>query len=161
MGQCKNEKSWNILLTILYPVLIAFFLWLFYSTFETAPSGLEPFEFILLSLAVFRLIRLFVYDRITQFVRDWFIDGTPCDCMDGGQCARSGFNSAISHLFSCPWCVGVWAALPLVFFYFYTPFTFFLVVVLAVAGAGSFIQLVSNMFGWRAENLKIDANSKV
>jgi hypothetical protein len=107
------------------------------------------FDFALLSLATLRLIRLLVYDRITQFVRDWFFEDPI-----SGSCPKSGFKASVGHLFGCPWCMGVWVGLFIVFFYFLTPLARFPILILAVSGVASFIQLLANMVGWKAENLK-------
>lgn len=60
---------------------------------------------IILSLFVYRLTRLVVLDEILAPVRDWIWD------------RKSPSNSQIGYLFTCPWCVSLWAALPVVFSY--------------------------------------------
>jgi energy-converting hydrogenase Eha subunit G len=57
----------------------------------------------------------------------------------------------LADLFGCPWCFGTWAALVVVFFYFLTPYAWFAIAVLAVAGIGSLIQLAANLIGHSAE----------
>ncbi len=60
----------------------------------------------------------------------------------------------MSDLFSCPWCFGLQAAMAVVFFYYLTPYTWIVVLMFAFGGAATFIQLLANMVGWRAEHLK-------
>jgi hypothetical protein len=60
---------------------------------------------IILSLFVYRLTRLVVLDEILAPVRDWIWD------------RKSPRDSQIGYLFTCPWCVSLWAALPVVFLY--------------------------------------------
>ena len=60
---------------------------------------------IILSLFVYRLTRLVVLDEILAPVRDWIWD------------RKSPRDSQIGYLFTCPWCVSLWAALPVVFSY--------------------------------------------
>jgi hypothetical protein len=102
-----------------------------------------PWEFTLLALATFRLTRLFTYDHITDFVRGWF-RGAPED----------SFRATVSGLLNCPWCTGLWFAFLTVFCFFATPYAYPFVLVLAVAGVASLVQLLANFVGWSAEAKK-------
>jgi hypothetical protein len=70
---------------------------------------------IILSLFVYRLTRLIVLDEVLAPVRDWVWD------------RKSPSNSHIGYLFTCPWCVSLWVALPVVIFYAAFPSITFLV----------------------------------
>jgi hypothetical protein len=102
-------------------------------------------DFILMALAVMRLTRLVVYDHILSFMRDWF-DGTD---------ART-FRGTIRQLVNCPWCTGLWFAFFVPFFYFATPYAWFIIFVLALAAVGSFLQILANLVGWYAEGKKLE-----
>lgn len=103
-------------------------------------------DFLLMALAIFRLVRLFTYDAITQFIRDWF----------HGADSRSLVGS-LGTLINCPWCTGLWFSLIVVFCYFATPVTWYFVLVLALSAVASFFQLLSNLVGWSAEVKKREA----
>jgi hypothetical protein len=60
---------------------------------------------IILSLFVYRLTRLVVLDELLAPVRDWVWD------------RKSPNSSYIGYFFTCPWCVSLWVALPVVFLY--------------------------------------------
>jgi hypothetical protein len=114
-----------------------------------------PFEFFILVLAVFRLTRLVVYDTVSQFVRDLFLDTTTVEengvvYVDRKKPAR-GFRRLVADLLSCPWCVGMWASTFSVVIYFLVPITWPFWLLLAVAGGSTLIQLTVNLIGWRAE----------
>jgi len=49
----------------------------------------------------------------------------------------------------------MWIAFFVSFFYFLTPYAWFPIFFLAIAGVSSFIQLTINLIGWRAEKTKI------
>ena len=100
-------------------------------------------DFLLIALAVFRLVRLFSYDLITKFIRDWF-DGAP----------RDTFSGTISSLLHCPWCTGLWFSAFVVFFYFATPLAWPLILILALASIASMFQIIANLIGWSAEAKK-------
>ena len=111
-------------------------------------------DFILITLATFRLIRLFVYDAITKFFREQFWDAKVAGKKVVLEKPVSGPRRTLADLLSCPWCFGVWAAATVTFFYALTPYAYFFVVFLAISGVATFLQLLSNMVGHRAEQLK-------
>jgi len=103
-------------------------------------------DFFLMGLAIFRLVRLFTYDNITAFIREWFV----------GADARSLLGS-LGTLINCPWCTGLWFAFIIVFVYFATPFAWYVILILALSAFASFIQLLANLLGWSAEAKKREA----
>ncbi len=124
-----------------------------------ASRGIFPIDvaqFALLSLAVFRLIRLFVYDSITQFFRDWFLK---LEYRDDGSIERSkhefGLARTVSDILSCPWCSGVWIGTPYIFMFFMFPYPmYFITIVLALTAVASMLQIIANLIGWQAESMK-------
>ena len=108
-----------------------------------------PFsDAVLITLAIFRLIRLFSYDVITQFIRDWFAGAEP-----------TSLRGTLATLINCPWCTGLWFSLFIVFAYFLTPIAWYAIAVLAFSAAASFLQLFANLIGWGAEVKKREAQS--
>ncbi len=137
----KEQYVWNAFFMSLFLLLLGLGgVW--FGRTEGFPSTIPVFDFLLLAFAVFRLIRLFAYDKITQFIRDFF------------SIWESGPFKTISDLMGCPWCLGIWASLGLVFLYYAAAFGWYIILVLAVAGCASFFQVLSNMIGWRAEVMK-------
>ena len=100
-------------------------------------------DVLLMSLATWRLTRLFTYDAITQFVRDWFMNAQP-----------RTLGASLRTLLGCPWCTGLWFGATVVFFYFVTPYAWPVLLILAIAALGSFFQVLSNFVGWSAEAKK-------
>ncbi|MEJ0054143.1 MAG: DUF1360 domain-containing protein [bacterium] len=113
------------------------------------PSSVSLGAFMLMALAIFRLVRLFTYDNITAFVRGWFEGCRP------GSCAGT-----LGTLINCPWCTGLWFAFFVPFFYYATPYAWFPILILALAAVGSFFQIVSNLAGWYAEGKKLEVRGR-
>ncbi len=154
----KNDQHvWNFLFSLVF-VALAFYGVLFLWSEDKLPTRINLFDFFVLVLACFRLTRLFVYDKITQFVRDFFLQSEVVDGVVVKRKYVKGPLRTLSDLLDCPWCTGVWVALPALFFYFYTPFAWFPLFLLAVTALATFIQLTANAIGWTAENLKIKAS---
>ena len=126
--------------------------------------SVPPFDALLMAFATFRITRLVVYDKITRWFRELFVKRRVYE-KDGSSWVEiipygRGFRHTIYDLLQCPWCIGIWSALIVVFFYFVFPWAWSVIFFLALAGAGTLLQLWANSLGWHAENLKLDAHAK-
>jgi len=157
MIRITDQYVWNI-------VCLLFFLWLvviggMILEYKDSMSyvDLTLFDLVLISLASFRVIRLFVYDSVTKFFREQFYDAkvTKTGTVTLHKPAK-GLRRTIIDLLSCPWCFGVWATAMVTFFYLLTPIAFFPILILAVSAVATWLQLFANMIGWKAEQLKRD-----
>lgn len=146
--QNKGSNTWNFIFSIFFIAVLVGALWLMKATRGGYLISVTPFDAFLMALASFRVTRLVVYDKISQWFRDMFVG------------SRNGFVRTVHDLLTCPWCIGFWAALVIVVVYFIFPWGWSVIFFLAVAGAGSLMQLYANQVGWRAENLKLDAKAK-
>lgn len=159
----EDQNAWDIFLSVLFAALL-----ILSSSILLERGGypwrVNVFDAILMSLAVFRITRLLVYDKITRFIREWFLQKREVT-QDGAVYVeyypyKRGPLLAVSELLQCPWCVGVWIAFFVVFGYFAFPWAWYIMLILAVAGVGSLLQIIGNSIGWRAENLKLEAYQK-
>jgi len=144
-----SENFWNFIFSVFFIIVLIAALWYMKSVRGFYLGQVAPFDALLLALASFRVTRLIVYDKISRWFRDLFEDPS-----------GYGLRHTIHDLLSCPWCIGFWSALILVVAYFTQPWAWTVIFFLAVAGTGSFVQLLANGIGWRAENLKLDAHEK-
>lgn len=102
-------------------------------------------EFILLGLAVFRLTRLIVFDKITEFIRKPFFDEVE-ETENGIQEVYyipkpAGVKKFIGELLSCYWCTGIWASAFLAAFFYITPrIAEPVIVFLAAAGFAAIVE---------------------
>ncbi|MGG0740837.1 DUF1360 domain-containing protein [Niallia taxi] len=110
--------------------------------------NIEWMELLLLVLATFRLTRLLVFDRITEFLRRIVLD----EIIEKGEegtdeiyyVPKSGkVRGFFGELISCYWCTGIWCAAFLALLYYFLPAICSpLVLILAIAGAASIIEAV-------------------
>ncbi len=130
------------------------------------PTTIDTFDLVLVSLATFRLTRLFVYDKIMEWFRDFFFH-VEVQKLDNGEemvirhKLAGGPLRTVSDLLTCPWCFGVWSSATILFFYFLTPLSWYPILMLAVAGIGSFLQILMNVVGWTAERQKQAVEQRV
>jgi len=131
----RDQYFWHFVYSVVFVALVALSL-LYLKTHDRLPRKIPTFDFILLGLATFRLIRLFTYDLITNFIRAHF------------KQYKNGPGRVAWHLLDCPWCSGVWMAFAVTFFYFATPFAWYPILILAIAGVGSFVQITIYKIGY-------------
>lgn len=105
-------------------------------------------ELFIISLASFRLTRLIVFDKITEFLRVPFFEEEIEANEDGVEeiyyVPKKGvFTNFFGELLSCYWCTGIWSALAICIFYFTNPqLATPIIIVLAVAGLAALIETV-------------------
>ncbi|WP_404331240.1 DUF1360 domain-containing protein [Mesobacillus maritimus] len=106
-------------------------------------GGFSLAAILIISLASFRLTRLIVFDKITEFIRSPFFD----EVMEEGEVflvvKPKGIRKWIGEMLSCYWCTGIWVSAILVaghtfFSAFFTPIT----LILAIAAIASMIETV-------------------
>lgn len=138
---------WYTTLSLFFMALgVATYSWLLAN--ERLISWVPLTDFFLMVLATARLVRLFTYDIITAFIRDWFA-GKELDSLLG----------TLGALLNCPWCSGLWFALFVAFFYFATPIAWYVIFVLALSYVATALQLLMNFIGWSAEAKKRQVQS--
>ena len=135
----QEQHFWNGIALIVYAVLCALSVWLDarYGTLDPAAVGF--LDVALLGLAAFRLIHLLTYDKIFDVVRAAFMDRKGARLKN----AERGWRRLMCEFMQCIWCTGMWSALIVVTVYFLGTWGRFAVIVLAVAGLGSLLQIVS------------------
>lgn len=155
----ESIKHWNILAIAVFVLLsIAAFICL--SSRDALYYGISLGDFLILSLAILRVIRLVSYDNITLFLREAFLDAKKVRYADEGEefiervPSENSFKRTVSKLLNCPWCVGVWIALGVAYLYFAYPMAWIFFLILALSSVASLLQLLSNFLGWSAEYRK-------
>ena len=116
---------------------------------------LSTVDFVLMTLASWRLTRLFVYDNITKFIREQFWDVVKAGKGYTLEKPKVGPRRTMADLLSCPWCIGIWAAATVIFFYLVTPYATYPIMLLALSAVATFLQLLSNLVGHKAEQARI------
>ncbi|WP_096189364.1 DUF1360 domain-containing protein [Evansella halocellulosilytica] len=109
---------------------------------------ITPFEFILFTIAVFRMTHLFIYDSITEFIRRPFIKVEE-ETNEHGELetiyivADHGWKKWVGELLSCHWCLGIWMAVFMYTGYMLFPTVFtVMIIILAAAGVAAMIEAI-------------------
>jgi len=139
----KSEYFWNFIYTIIFlsaTYFLGYFLW----RYQNFVTQLGVFDFIIISLASYRMTRLLIYDKVLNFLRDKIVNST----------SEKGWIVSSRYFLTCPWCAGVWMSLFITSLYLYHDLGKFLAYILAVAGVASFIHITITLLGWIAEERK-------
>lgn len=154
MLRITDQYFWNVVFTVFFFGLTVTGAIILESESYRPLAEFTLVDFALISLATFRMIRLFVYDAITKFFREQFWDVETVGKDMVLHKPAGGPRRTLADLLSCPWCFGVWAGAMITFFYAVSPYAYYFVVFLAISAVATFLQLLSNMVGHRAEQLK-------
>src|SRR5664279_5947556 len=135
----QDQHFWQGIALLGYAVLCALSVWLVARYGKTDFASLTFFDLTLLGLAAFRIIHLITYDKIFDVVRAAFMDEKGARL----KTADRGWRGVMCEFIQCIWCTGMWSGLIVVTVYFLGLWGHYAVIVLAVAGLGSLLQLVS------------------
>lgn len=149
-----DQYLWNIVFTLFFLALVVMGAVIIDGESTKGIGQLVMMDYVLMTLATWRVIRLVVYDAVFKWFREQFYDAKETR---GGVVLEkpvSGPRRTLADLISCPWCFGVWAAAMVTFFYLMFSWAFYPVLFLAVAAVATFMQLLANLIGHKAEQLK-------
>lgn len=135
----REQYFWNSIALVVFAALGvgSFVLVEAYGEYDVRDLGF--FDLTVLGLGAFRMVHLLTYDKIFEMVRAAFMD------QKGGRLkkAERGWRRLVCEFLQCIWCTGIWSALVVVTVYFLGFWGRFAVLMLAVAGVGSLLQLIS------------------
>jgi hypothetical protein len=153
----QKVKLWNIVASAFFMILCVV-LYFAFAKIDVESLSISLFDIIIIALANHRLVRLFVYDNLTLFIREFFMDLKVVGVDDQKSYeyvkSNNSFKLTIYKLLTCPWCFGVWTVFVSSFFYF-NFFEFKIIfVLLAISSLASFLIIFTNFLGWSAEAKK-------
>jgi hypothetical protein len=154
MIRITDQYFWNFVFSVFFIILIVMGAIILETEARIPLANLEVVDYVLITLASWRLTRLFVYDAVSKFFREQFWDVKKVGKGYRLEKPSYGPRRTLADLMGCPWCFGIWATATVIFFYLLTPYAVFPVVILALSGVATFLQLSSNLVGNKAEQLK-------
>lgn len=154
MIRITDQYFWNFVFTLFFIVLVVLGTIILETETRIPFADLELIDFVLITLATWRVVRLFVYDAVTKWFREQFWDVKKVGRSFELVKPKVGPRRTLADLLSCPWCFGVWAGAMVTFFYLLTPYAVYPIIFLAISAVATFLQLLSNLVGNQAEQLK-------
>lgn len=154
MLRVTDQYFWNLVFSVFFLILVIMGAIILDTEARIPLDELSLVDYVLVTLATWRLTRLFVYDNITKFFREQFWDVKKVGKEFELVKPKIGPRRTLADLMSCPWCFGVWAAAMVIFLYLITPYAVYPIMFLAIAAVATFLQLLSNLVGYKAEQFK-------
>lgn len=149
-----NQYLWNIVFIIFFFILIVMAIIILETEARIPFAELTLTDFVLVTLASWRLTRLVVYDNIMKWFREQFWDANMSGKRIVLEKPKAGPRRTLADLLSCPWCFGVWATAFVLFWYLVTPYALYPTIFLALSAVASFLQILANLVGHHAEHIK-------
>lgn len=144
----QSEHYWNKILIGGYLVVLCLCIALLEGINGHMPQSLPLFDLVILTFALFRLVRVFVYDDVTLFIRRYFaVEVKEVVSVS----SRTGWKRTVGSMLKCPGCVSIWLAPVIATWYFLTSYAWFPLFVVALAGFVSIMQVVTNSIKWGVE----------
>ena len=143
-----DQYLWNVIFSLFFVGAVVGAAIILRTESRMPLSALTFTDYILITLASWRVTRLFVYDAITKVVREQFYDVVQTDRGPVLQKAASGPRRTLADLFS-------WSAAAVIFLYLLSDWMIYPTILLALSAVATFLQLLSNFVGHKAEQLKI------
>ncbi|MCB9812538.1 DUF1360 domain-containing protein [Candidatus Nomurabacteria bacterium] len=154
MLRVTDQYFWNFVSVLFFVILVVMGAIILETEARIPLVDLALVDYVLITLASWRLTRLFVYDVVTKWFREQFWDVKKVGRSLQLVKPKTGPRRTVADLMDCPWCFGMWAAASITFFYLITPYAVFPVVLLALSGVATFLQLLSNLIGNKAVRLE-------
>ena len=154
MIRVSGQYIWSVVFSLFFVILVIMGAIILETEARVGWIDLTIFDYIIMLLASWRLTRLFVYDSLTRFLREQFLDVVKVGRGYKLEQPKSGPRRLLSELFTCPWCMSVWTSSFVVFLYMLTEYAVFPFVLLGLSAVVSFLQIGTNLLGHNAERAK-------
>jgi len=154
MIRVTDQYFWSFVFALFFLILVVMGAIILETEAYLTWYDLGTLDYLIITLATWRLTRLMVYDTITRFIREQFFDVIKAGRGFRLEKPKTGPRRLLAELFSCPWCASVWAGTIVLFAYLVTPYAVFPLAILALSAVASFLQILSNLLGHNAEKAK-------
>lgn len=154
MIRVSEQYFWSVVFSLFFLILMVMGAIILETEARIAWVDLTTFDYIIMLLASWRLTRLFVYDSITRFLREQFMDVIKAGRGYKLQTPKNGPRRLLAELFACPWCTSVWTSAIVVFIYMLTEYSVLPFMLLGMSAVVSVLQIGTNLLGYNAERAK-------
>ena len=156
MIRITDQYFWNLVFSIFFLVLVIMGTIILDTEARIPFSELTLVDFTLITLSAFRLTRLFMYDQITKWFREQFYDLRKVGKGYVLEKPVTGPRRTIADLLSCPWCLGMWLAAMVTFFYLITPLVYYLAIFLSVSAVATSLHLIFSLIDAQTKKIKAE-----
>ena len=142
MLKITDQYFWNFVLLAFLGFLLIMATIILETETRIALSELQLVDFALITLASWRLMRFFVSDGTTKFIREQFYDLKKTARTLTLEKPVSGPRRTILDIMLSPWSFSLGVTALVTFLYLLTAYAVFPVMLLALSGVVSFLELI-------------------
>lgn len=123
------------------------------------PTDITLTDGLILALASFRMIRGGTFDKLTRYLREIFKYQKRFVTEDGKlyviktETPNGTWRRAINETIECVWCLGFWTTLISLFLYYISPATYIIILLFAVSGVATAVQLLVSLIATKYEEI--------
>ncbi len=154
MLKITDQYFWNFVFLMFFIVLTVMVTIILEGETRIPLAELTFTDFALITLATWRLTRLFVYDEITNFFREQFFEVVKVGRGYELEKPKFGPRRTVADLLSCPWCFSIFSATVIIFLYFITSYALYPILILAISAFATFLQNTSSLVGNKVDEIK-------
>jgi Protein of unknown function (DUF1360) len=154
MIRVTDQYFWNFVFGLFFVILVTMGTIVLETEARMSYKELSVTDFALITLATWRLVRLFSYDTTTKWFREQFYDVKKAGKGYVLEKPAYGPRRTMADFLSSPWCTSVWFAALVVFCYLLTPYAYYVTIFLSISAIASFLQLTSNLVTAQTEKIE-------
>lgn len=143
MNLLKDDRFWNFIFSVAF-ISLSILAWKYILAYNIDLNEIKIYDLFIIGLATYRVTRLLIYDEVFYYIKDFAKKYK----------SEQGFIKSASILLTCPWCVGVWAAMITLVIYVLIPYGKFIILVLALSALAGFFHLLITWLGWVIDEKK-------
>lgn len=132
-----NYHLWSIFFSLFFIALLVGGKFILEAVAYLSLAELTWFEYLLMALATWRVTRLFGKDHVTSFLREQFYDFHHDEQGEQRNKPDRGPRRILADLFGCPWCLSLWSAFVVSFFFLLHEIFFYPILILALSAVAA------------------------
>lgn len=143
-----NYYLWSIFFSLFFLALLVGGILILEEYAYISFTELTWFEYLLMALATWRVTRLLGKDHVTSFLREQFYNEKKSGRSVVLEKPERGPRRILADLFGCPWCLSLWSAFVVSFFFLLHEIFFYPILILALSAVAAalhcFVERQSN-----------------
>ncbi len=159
MIRITDQYFWSVLFGLFFLLLVIMGSIILSTEMRLSFGDLTIIDYSLITLATWRLVRLFAYDHTTRWLREQFYDLKPQAKGYALEKPKRGVRRALADLFANPWILATWLGAMFIFFYMVSSYAYYFAAFLSVSAVVGFLQTVTQKLEGTKQNAKDDLES--
>jgi len=154
MIRISEHYVWGFVLSVFAVILLVMGAIILETEAYLAWREFTTFDYLVITLATWRMTRLLQLDLVTRFLREQFMDVVKSGRGYRLEQPKTGVRRLLAELFACPWCLSFWVGAFVLFLYLLTPYAIYPMTVLSLSAAATFLHNLSQLVANQSERAR-------